>query len=365
MTPVDLLSGRTRGIGATLARSALWWAQWPYAAIVAVRNRRFDRGVDVHRIDAPVISIGNLTTGGTGKTPTVAWLCRYLRDRGLRVAILSRGYGADRSQGRNDEAMELERRLPDVVHLQDPDRVASARIAREELAAQCLVLDDAFQHRRLARDLDWVLIDAKCPFGFGHLLPRGLLREPVVALQRADAVLITRADQVSASELEEIRQRVAGAVRPGTPIVATTHRPQGWVNAAGTTVELRSEASENSGPRGPVGAFCAIGNPEAFRQTLTGLGLTPAAWRTFADHHVLSREDRDELIRWADESGVNDLVCTVKDWVKLDAARLGRHPLWALEIELGFLDDPAVLEAQLAGVIARAAKVDAWDEIES
>src|SRR5439155_4635434 len=131
-----------------------------------------------------------------GNTPCVEYLARHYRDLGLRVAVLSRGYGA--REGRNDEALVLEANLPDVPHLQGADRVALARIAVEELESNVLVLDDGFQHRRLARDLDVVLIDATEPWGYGYLLPRGLLRESPRGLKRAGAVLLTRCDQVGA-----------------------------------------------------------------------------------------------------------------------------------------------------------------------
>jgi tetraacyldisaccharide 4'-kinase len=157
-----LVRGERRGPLASLARLGLWGASWPYRLGVRVRNGLFDRGwKTVHRVPVPVVSVGNLTLGGTGKTPFVEYVARFYRDLGVRVAILSRGYGSD--AGRNDEAMVLEENLPDVPHLQDRDRVALANTAVEELEAELLILDDGFQHRRLHRDLDIVLIDATCP----------------------------------------------------------------------------------------------------------------------------------------------------------------------------------------------------------
>ena len=167
------------------------WALTPiYRFAIDRRNNRFENDSDaITKVDVPVISIGNLTTGGTGKTPLVIWLCRQIRQRNRRVAIISRGYGAETSDRKtvkpNDEAMELGQRLPDVPHLQNPDRIASATIAIEELETQFIVMDDGFQHRHLHRDLDIVVVDATEPFGYGYLLPRGLLREPVKSLSRA------------------------------------------------------------------------------------------------------------------------------------------------------------------------------------
>lgn len=370
MDPGKWLSSESRGIGPWLVRSALWWGQWPYSAAVGWRNRRFDRGVGVGRVEVPVISIGNLTTGGTGKTPTVAWLCRWLREAGVRVTTISRGYGAQDSSGRNDEAIELEQLLPDVPHLQNPDRLAAAAIAIDELAAQCLVLDDAFQHRRIARDLDWVVVDARNPFGFGYLLPRGLLREPVRSLRRADAILISRADQVSAGELNELRATLKKWARPQVPVVACAHAPVELVNADGETRSLVSESADGSAyrPSGPITAFCGIGNPEAFRDTLKSLGLEPDAWRVFPDHHRYSRDDLASLGQghrqtletspWQSldqsEKGSGSFLCTVKDLVKIETVRIDKVPLWAVRVGLRFLDDPSPLLFQLGPIVDRA-----------
>ncbi len=152
----------------------------PYRLLVETRNRHYDRAADAaKRVPVPVVSVGNLTTGGTGKTPMVAWLARWFQQRGLRPVIVSRGYGSQNGQP-NDEARELAEQLPDVPHLQDADRVRGAQQAIAQHGAQVILLDDGFQHRRLHRDLDIVLVDALQPFGSEHLLPRGLLRSPSV-----------------------------------------------------------------------------------------------------------------------------------------------------------------------------------------
>jgi tetraacyldisaccharide 4'-kinase len=191
---LDLVSGRRRGPAATLLRGGLRLAETPYAMAMSWRNRRYDRGKAViHRAGVPVVSVGNITLGGTGKTPMVEWIARLYRRHQVRVAIVSRGYRAEEG-GRNDEARELEQKLPDVPHIQNADRAAAARVAVEELDMQLIVLDDGFQHRRLARDLDVVLLDALEPFGFEHVFPRGTLREPLSGLRRADLVILSRAD---------------------------------------------------------------------------------------------------------------------------------------------------------------------------
>ena len=171
-----VIRGQRRGPVAMAARAGLRLASWPYGFATWARNRAFDRGwKTVHRAAVPVVSVGNLTLGGTGKTPCVEWVAKFFRERGVQVAIISRGYGAE--AGRNDEAMVLEENLPDVPHLQGADRVARAATAVEELESELLVLDDGFQHRRIHRDLDVVLIDATCPPTRDRLFPRGTLRE--------------------------------------------------------------------------------------------------------------------------------------------------------------------------------------------
>ncbi|MDP1563183.1 MAG: tetraacyldisaccharide 4'-kinase, partial [Pirellulaceae bacterium] len=152
---LPVISGQDGSVKAAGQRFVLYLLSGVYRLGLAIKNRRWNKPTQIKRVAVPVISVGNLTTGGTGKTPMVQWLCRYLRDRDLRVALLSRGYGSV-NDGPNDEALELELSLPDVPHLQDADRVRMAEVAIEELETQCLVLDDGFQHRRLHRDLDVV-----------------------------------------------------------------------------------------------------------------------------------------------------------------------------------------------------------------
>jgi len=312
------------GWKAALARAGLRAASWPYGAVVRTRNVLFDRGwKKIERAAVPVISVGNLTAGGTGKTPCVEYIAGYLRRQETCVAILSRGYGSE--GGMNDEALVLEENCPDVPHLQGVDRVELARIAIEELESEILVLDDGFQHRRLGRNLDVVLLDATDPWGQGYLLPRGLLREPKSSLQRAGVIVLTRCDQ--AESLETLRTEVQRLV-PGKPTIETIHRPTQLVNG-----ENRCELGELK--RHPVAAFCGIGNPGAFERTLRDLGANVTNIRTFADHHAYTREDIDGLRTWASQQPADVCVVTTqKDFVKIRLPELGGRPLWALRIEL-------------------------------
>lgn len=343
-TYYELVSGRRRGLGAAAMRAALAAAEPLYTTAIRYRNRRYDRGrAVIHRIEVPVISVGNLTLGGTGKTPLVKWIARWLRHRQLRVALVSRGYGAEQG-ARNDEALELEQALPDVPHLQNADRVAAAQVAIEELAAQVILLDDGFQHRRLARDLDIVLLDAWEPFGFNHVFPRGTLREPISSLRRAQVVCLTRADQVAPGRRNEIRARVR-QVAPAAAWCEAVHAPRMLFSASGNCEPIERLRGRR------VAAFCGIGNPAAFRRTLEGIGYEVAAWREFPDHHLFTAGDVENLSNWANSEKVDAVISTQKDLVKLQVDNLAGCPLKAIVVELEISVGQADLEKELGRAI--------------
>jgi tetraacyldisaccharide 4'-kinase len=341
-----VIRGETRGVGPTLQRLGLSALSIPYGAGVRLRNLAYDRGWRrTHRVSASVVSVGNLTVGGTGKTPFVEHVAGFYRRRDLRVAVLSRGYGAE--SGPNDEALVLEENLPDVPHLQGKDRVALAHSAMEELESELLVLDDGFQHRRLFRDLDLVLIDATQPWGFGRLLPRGLLREPKSGLRRAHLIALTRCDQVGEADKTRLRQEIA-RLAPGVAVIETTHRPVGLVNSEGETAPLEALRGR------PTAAFCGVGNPESFRRTLADCGADLRDFRAYPDHHAYTREDVDELRAWAERLPADcHVVVTQKDLVKLRLSRLGERPLWSLRIRLHVEAGADELERRLEAALRR------------
>jgi tetraacyldisaccharide 4'-kinase len=240
--------------------------------------------------------------------------------------------------------MVLDENLPDVPHLQDADRVAIARVAVEELGTELLVLDDGFQHRRLARDLDLVLLDALDPFGQGSLLPRGLLREPVTSLQRAGVVVLTRSDLVDAPSRLAIRERAerrVGALR----WVATRHGPR---DVVGHGVE---PGPANSLSARAVAAFCGIGNPDGFFRTIEPLCGSVMGFRLFPDHHPYTAADVADLAAWARSLGADLALTTQKDLVKLRVTNLGGVPLRALRVGLEVLEGGELLEAALADLM--------------
>jgi tetraacyldisaccharide 4'-kinase len=337
-----VIDGRRRGPLAWAARAALWWARLPYAAGVGVRNWRYDRRPErAGRLAVPVVCVGNLTLGGTGKTVAAEYAAGFYRDLGRQVALVSRGYGGS-GGGPNDEALVLEENLPDVPHLQGADRVEVATAAVEELEADVIVLDDGFQHRRLHRDLDVVLLDATRPVPAEYLFPRGLLREPVGGLKRAGFVLFSRCDQ--AEGVDEQRAWLAKRF-PTLPHATTVHAPVELIGPDG------AEPLELSGKS--VAVFSGIGHPPAFTRTVKQLGATVTAEREFPDHHPYSREDVDDLTRWAAglPADVETVLTTQKDWVKLRVGELGGRKLRAVRVGLKFLDGEAAFREKLRSVL--------------
>jgi len=312
-----------------------------YGLIVGIRNWMYDRGwLPVSRLPVPVICVGNLTAGGTGKTPMVMVVCRYLQQLGFKVVLLSRGY---QGKGReNDEIRLLREALPDVPVIMDSDRVRGGRQAIAEHQAEVLVLDDGFQHRRLHRDLDIVLLDCTCPFGYNHLLPRGLLREPLRQLHRADVIVLTRKDQVSQPELQAIREKteqflqkpINNKDRNKKFIATSEHKPVKLVSATGE--ELLVTALQ--GKR--VAAFAGIGNPDSFYRSLRQLGAVVVAEFSYADHHHYTDKDCAYLREAQSREKADWLVTTGKDWVKLRdiPASAKLEKLYWLKIELTLMD---------------------------
>lgn len=335
---LSIISGQQRGFFTSIIRGFLWALTPLYAVAVKRRNRKFDTGkTPIARVNVPVISIGNLTTGGTGKTPLVIWVCQQIRSMNCRVAIVSRGYGAathdDGRAKQNDEAMELEHRLPDVPHLQNLDRAAAASVAVEQLETQCIVMDDGFQHRKLHRDLDVVVVDATLPFGYGHVLPRGLLREPLASFARADFIVISRCDQVSAARVEQTVATIRQC-NPAAPIATTKVMPSMWLQFDGQQHPLESLSDQS------VYVCCAIGNPNSFLATAeavqaeTGLAIVGHAF--FDDHHLYQRTDLETIAQAANANRATAIICTHKDLVKLGVNQFQGLPIYALVTEIVF-----------------------------
>ena len=346
---LETISGQRQGLWGPLARLGLSACVPFYDAAARLNRLMYDHAWrNMHRVPVPVISVGNLSTGGTGKTPTVAWIVNRLLGQGVRPGILSRGYKSLDDAG-NDEKRLLDAICPGVPHIQNRDRVAGARQAAGDHNCEVLVLDDGFQHRRLHRDLDIVLIDAVNPWGHRHLLPRGLLREPPGSLCRADLVIMTRSNQVESFARESLRREISRWTK--APVCDSSFESTGWVGDSGEAVGLEMLRGRRAA------AFCGIGNPEGFSRSLAGIGmnLTDSQWRIFPDHyHYDSREIR-RLNEWADAVGAECLVTTRKDLVKVPRLNRPGRPIWALDIEMAF-HDPGPVICRLDALIGDRAK---------
>ncbi len=330
-----IVSGEAGGVGAGLARGALGLLSVPYrlgsSLVEIVRTGQGGTAVDV-----PVVSVGNLTAGGTGKTPFVALLVEQLRAKGRRPVVLSRGWcaGAD---GRNDEARVLERRFPDLIHLQGKDRVALAQHAATARLGDVLVLDDGFQYHALARDLNVCLIDATNPWGYGAVLPRGLLRESPSALYRARPVVITRAELATPERIAELRREIL-AHNPYARIVVSEMQLTRLTDAAGAP---QGDAASLRGVT--VVLASGVGNPDAFARSVRRVGARVVAHVVRGDHHAWSQADAAELARTAASHSAAQVVTTVKDAVKLAelAWPAAAPPLRAVEVEARITDGKA------------------------
>jgi tetraacyldisaccharide 4'-kinase len=342
-----------------------------YSAMMRARLALYRRGaLPVHRINSPVISVGNITTGGTGKTPIVEWIARAVAKEKRRACILTRGYGrvdakrrvlvsdgehisADAREG-GDEPRLLAEMLQGVAAvISDADRVSAARWAEENLKSDLFILDDGFQHLRIARDLDLVAVDATNAWGGGRLLPAGRLREPLSGLARASCIILTRTEQ--SEDLDSLRkqtERLSG----GRPIILSRTRTKAirplnetMIKDAvpGSSTHHSSLITHHSLPQ-PVAAFCAIGNPASFFAHLQRDGHTLSYTRAFADHYVYEQSDIDALAIEAKRTGACALLTTAKDAVKLCSLRFDL-PCYVLEIELEFDD-----EEKLTGMIREA-----------
>ena len=349
---MDLISGRKRGIAAGLMRLVLRWASFWFWLGANVRLGLYRCGVMRGlSVDAPVICAGNLTTGGTGKTPAVAWVTTYLKSKGRKPAIVSRGYksepGAEKPS--NDEMRVLEELVPGTPHIQNPDRVAGATRAIHE-GADAIVLDDGFSHLRLKRNLDVLLFDSLNPFGFGRMLPHGLMREPLRSVRRADFAIFTRADVATPERLRDLEDTIRCKGFTGG-VAYAAHAPVKLVRISDGE-ELSLEQIEGK----TVAPFCGIGNPRGFERTLESLGakFTPVEMLVLDDHARIDEKTLerqvDPFLRSSREAGAEIAVCTQKDAVKFRSSLKGKEslvPIYELRVEFRIIKGEDDLKAAI------------------
>ncbi|HVT88900.1 MAG TPA: tetraacyldisaccharide 4'-kinase [Tepidisphaeraceae bacterium] len=337
----NIISGARQSAAASMMRGLLSAIEPLYVSITSLRNELFERDIlTVSRAPRPVISIGNITTGGTGKTPVVRWLTESLIASGKRPAVLLRGYRG------GDEQRMLQSQVPSLIVQANPSRVEGVRqVLGKQPQVDLFVMDDGFQHRKLARDFDLVLIDATNPFGFERVLPRGLLREPLDGLSRATAFLITRSDMADGSDIESTLRKY----NPQAPIYRSRHVQTGLRSSGGSTMSLSDLRDRR------VMTFCGIASPANFEKQLAATGANLVAREVFSDHHLYNHQDLANLLNRAQSTGAEFIVTTEKDWVKIQP--LGDDEIWRVELRIEFVgDDEARLLDQIKTVIESSSK---------
>ncbi len=354
-----LVSGHKKGCFAALLNILLTAISKVYSVVIELRNLLYNRQVfKIYHHEAVVISIGNITLGGTGKTPLVIWLCNQLiqisklKAQNYNFAILTRGYKTE-NRILSDEVAILNESCPQAEVIVNPDRVAGAAEAVAKFNANILIMDDGFQHRRLARNLDIITIDSMQPFGYGKIFPAGLLREPVTSLKRADAVVITRCDQIATSELSKIENKLQ-AINPDMIIARSVHSVVGAKTADSKSIKINNLNGKK------IFAFCGIGNPNTFLNTIKALGTELAGSKIYNDHYRYTDACLADIYEQARLAEADIILTTQKDWTKIRRLTFVTKgiPLAYLTIEIKFLagEDKlrSLIDNTLAGKISKS-----------
>lgn len=354
---IDLVHDKeVRGLWRRLIMTVFYLFSLIYGQLVNLKLSMYHIGwFKKERLTCFVISLGNVTVGGTGKTPTAQHLAREIRDMGYRVAILNRGYRAKwrgavgivsdghalkmDAETAGDEAFMLAKHLPNVPVLIGPERAVTGRYAIEHFGAQVAILDDGYQHWQLERDMDILLVDAVNVFGNGYLLPRGTLREPLSHIDRADVCLMTKVDQAAPGAIEYIWETFRSYNQDGL-ILESIHQPRQFVRLADWYEDIAAGGVPVTELRGKkVLAVSAIGNPASFEQTLADLGIEIVESMRYPDHHDYGEKDMAEVLYRAETLGVEAIIITEKDAVKVpgDVVRAKwRIPMYVISVEVTF-----------------------------
>ncbi|MCA9407071.1 MAG: tetraacyldisaccharide 4'-kinase [Candidatus Omnitrophica bacterium] len=338
-----LATDQIQGFGPGILKAGLLVLSFFYDAIVRLRRIFYKTGIfPSTKLRVPVISIGNLTVGGSGKTPLVQWLAEHLQQKQKKVVILTRGYMPENKTSKqpcSDEAQMLVENLKDIPVLVGADRSRNAQAYLEKDSADFFLLDDGFQHLPLQRGFDVVVIDCTNPWGNGCVLPRGILRESISTLKKAAAVILTKTDQ-NPSQVPLIQEKVR-KVNPNVLVLETSHQPKELIQLSDQKSYNYDKLKEKK-----VCIMCSIGSPASFVQTVRQCGYIPEKQFLFMDHHHYRRDEVAMIIEECQKENINAIVTTQKDAVKLRAFMdqfAGRVGVYALKISIIFKENEDVL----------------------
>jgi len=344
----EVISGKRGDFLGTFARFCLAGLEIPYALGMTARNFSYDHGLrSVKKVSVPVISVGNLTLGGTGKTPFTIWLAQWFLQQGKRPGIVSQGYHADET-GWNDEAKEIRMLLPDVPQAFSKNRFKAATSLLSQHPVDLILLDDGFQHRKLFREIDIVLLDATNEFGYHRIFPRGLLRENIASLKRADIVLLSRADAADDAKRINIRKQVH-QIAPDVHWGEISHVPVSLLGESRLAWPVDFLKNCN------LLAFCGLGNPFAFRSTLLSCDYRFQELVVYPDHHIYTKKDAEILQKKAEQTQSRALICSLKDYVKIQSDSLSFDiPVYALVIGIKAVSDFSEMTKKINEAISLA-----------
>jgi tetraacyldisaccharide 4'-kinase len=339
-----LATDKKKGLVVAVLKAFLFLLSLIYGLVVS--GLAFIYRIRPFRLNCKVISVGNITLGGTGKTSLVEMLARLLKSQGHKVAVLSRGYKSQAGlstmdyAAMGDEPYMLSRNLGDVPVIADKNRVRAGKRAVRDYGADTVILDDGFQQWRIDKDLDIVTIDAVSPFGNLRLLPRGILREPLSSLRRADVFVLSK---VNLNPRREEIKRFLKEINPHCLILEAVHKPVGFYKLGQSAVNLLGFEQFRGKP---VSLLSGIADPASFEKLISNSGIRVGLWFEFPDHHPYSREDLNKVISQSKQKGINSIITTEKDSVRLPSIdyELSTMDCYVLRIELQILQYEIFIE---------------------
>ena len=339
-----LATDERKGFIAGLLKLLLYLLSLIYGLVVRILI--FFNRLKPYKIDCKVISVGNITLGGTGKTPLVEYIAKYLKAKGHKVAVLSRGYKkrvtsyqlpVTSYEMMGDEPYILMKNLKDIPVMVNKDRIKAARKAMREYSVDTIILDDGFQQWKIKKDLEIVTIDATCPFGNQHLLPRGILRQPLSTLKRADIFVLTKTNLNP--DIQDIKDFLKPIINPQAIIVEAIHKPLGFYRLGDERdTLLGSDTLKNKS----VDLVCGIADPDSFENLIVSLGINVGLSFRFPDHHDYREKDLNKIVRETKEKNIDTIITTEKDAVRLmplSVSPLARLSVFVLRIELKIIQD--------------------------